>query len=472
MTRTRRHALIAAAALPLAALVLTGCGSVHGNAGGSSTGSSDSSLPLLHVGVRGANPEAAGMSGATDTSGYPLETTLPTGPATASLFRTSDGAATADAAAAIAGAFGVNSTPVRHAHGWAVTSPQGDVRLRDSGEFSAWRAGASCPYQLDVDSATTGASAVGCAWDPSIASCPRALSPTQGLAFARPLIDILSLDPTTARVGSDAQCVVDISVRTPDVAGLKVIGGGTSISVDATGLRTATGQLGAPVKGPAYPIISAAQALDLLRAMPRPAIACMQGASCPGVGPQHVTGVELGLVPADDAGSPVLLPAWLFTVKESPEPIAIMAVVDAYLADPTDTTGNAPAISASGAPGSVGASAVPDGPGASPVPVPTDSAPSAGTAPGYVPIERASVSADGRTLTLYGWGGNCTTYSGTAKEDAGHVYAVIEATPMKTVQVCDAMAKEIGVEVRLQSPLGSRVLIDATSNSERVIKVA
>ncbi len=83
-----------------------------------------------------------------------------------------------------------------------------------------------------------------------------------------------------------------------------------------------------------------------------------------------------------------------------------------------------------------------------------------------------SVSADGRTLTLRGWGGTCATYAGTAREDSRHVYAQITSTPQGAGEACNAMAVQIEVDVELDSPLGNRTVVDETSNTERVVPVS
>jgi hypothetical protein len=88
--------------------------------------------------------------------------------------------------------------------------------------------------------------------------------------------------------------------------------------------------------------------------------------------------------------------------------------------------------------------------------------------PGSVAVTAASLSADGRTLTLTGWGGVCAEYRGDAKETGTEVYVVISSTPtIDKDMACIELAKEISVDVTLQAPLGTRVVVDGNT-SERV----
>jgi hypothetical protein len=189
-----------------------------------------------------------------------------------------------------------------------------------------------------------------------------------------------------------------------------------------------------------------------------------------------VTGASLGLVPGDDGGVAVLLPAWLFTVKEQSTPIAVMAVQDQYLAQPSagpDGSPSAVAGSSGGSSGSGGGTVV-----SSPEPVPpaTDqpapASPPSGPAARTVTIDRATLSADGRTLTLWGEGGMCEVYSADAKEDGDHVYAVLSSTPTNQGVACPAMAKQVSASLTLQDPLGTRTVLDVGIASMPKVPVA
>ena len=145
------------------------------------------------------------------------------------------------------------------------------------------------------------------------------------------------------------------------VDGLPTWGLRTLVDVDRLGVLGALGVPSRPAAGDAYPIITAAAALDLLRAMPRaePAIACAVGSSCPGTAPQVVTGARLGLTMAYDDGSPVLVPAWLFSLEGTDDPVAVVAVERRYLADPAPPDGSGSSGAGSGSSTGSSGSAVP-----------------------------------------------------------------------------------------------------------------
>lgn len=468
--RTGWRRAAAVLALPL---VLAACGTQHA---GSGAGSPDG-LPLLHVGSRGAGGADAAMAGGATggaTDGYPLVGPLPDGPAAAHVYRY--GPRTADEAdvAALATALHLAADPVRHAHGWQVDGPTATLRVRDDGTWSFWRDDATCPFRVDVDAADLTQVAVGCA--APLPSTTEAVSGSTALAVAAPVLAASDATGTPVVQRSDVAYVRAGRV----VDGRTVVGADTSVSVDAAGVRDANGTVGTPSTGPEYPILSAAKALDLLRAMPKPAIACMVGATCPGVGPVHVTGATLGLVPGDDAGTPVLLPAWLFSTQEDPSPLAVMAVADAYLADPEPAPGASG--SASAVPGSTGGgSPGSDGRGAATsFPEPPATASDLPGTPVVAPpvlttgvrISRATVSGDGLTLTLHGTGGVCATYRADAKADSTHVYAVLTATLTSTPgQACPDLAREVEASVHLDAPLGSRTVLDASDPAMPAVRV-
>lgn len=467
---TRRGLRTGLVALPLTIpLVLAGCGTQHAGSG-SAGGSTD--LPVLHVGVQ---PQAMDSMDASDVAGadttYPLVGTLPTGPTSAVVYRFASSPTGSDLADRLGAALHLSGTPTRHAHGWEVTGDQGWLRLRDDGTWAYWSSRADCPDQVDIDSADGSVTAISC---PAPLPTPKdVMTDAEALAAAKPVLAAAGADGTPTVTRYD---LVEVSAeRTVD--GLDVVGGDTSVTVGSSGILSASGTAGTPDAGPAYPIVTAAQALALLRVQPQPAIACIQGAFCPGVGVRHVTGARLGLVPGDDAGTPVLLPAWLFTVKEQAAPIAMMAVQARYLADPDSGSGGGTA-SASSVPGSSGGGSAAS-PG-SPVPVPpaTDMpapAPSATSAPrsSAVTIDRATLSADGRTLTLWGEGGVCSDYTADSKEDATHVYAVLRATPSKpSGMACPDLAKAVSASVTLDAPLGSRTVVDSGDPAMPSVPVA
>ncbi|MDA8434724.1 MAG: hypothetical protein M0Z98_01910 [Actinomycetales bacterium] len=376
-----------AAAVALAAVVLAACGSeVAGSASGD--------LPVLRIGTgsyAGAAAVARGVAGSGQDP-YPLEGTLPSGPASATILRYADSPVPAADVAALATALGVLGTPVRHAHGWEVTSRAGTVRVRDGGTAWSFARGTSqCPaYAVDIDNPNGAASAVGCAvLEPSTASrgvtTPPTVTDAAALAAARPVLAAAGLAAAPARVlpGTGPRTVV----VDPVVDGAPTSGVRTAVEVGSTGVLGAIGVLAVPAPGPAYPVITAAAALDLLRARPQPeiAIACARDAVCPGLGPHVVTGATLGRTMAYDGDSVVLVPAWLFTIRGSDDPVAVVAVERRYLADAAPDGG----ATASAVPGSSGVSSGSSGgPSGAPVPAPPAgpaAAPSASDLPASAP---------------------------------------------------------------------------------------
>jgi hypothetical protein len=230
------------------------------------------------------------------------------------------------------------------------------------------------------------------------------------------------------------------------------------------------GVLATPKAGDTYPIVTAAAALDLLRAMPRPeiAIACVQGRACPGIGPQPVSGAVLGLSMAYDAGAPVLVPAWLFTVTGSDEPVAVVAVEQKYLADPTqgpNPVGSGPDATSAPDPGTSDGGGSGSSPGSSgggdpATPVPVTDSPVSGLS-----VQSVTLGKDGSTLVLGSVGGVCDDYAGKAEETSTTITVSIGATPKTPGGVCPAMAKEFTVAVALSSPWDDRTIVDSASGA-------
>ena len=514
MTRTHSAREVLPAALVLG-LLLAGCGTKV--AGSGSGGSAD--LPVLHVGQRLTGAVAGAVSPAQDP--YPLVGTLPGGPSTAPVYRYADARTTEADALALAAALHVSGTPTRHAHGWEITASSGSVRVSDGD--AAWsysRGRDTCPaYAVDIDNAPGITSAVGCAVAapppaaPAATPCPSgsgldarpcsgtgvcpspgsgstampicvnagsgpmtgaspraALGDAQALATAGPVFAALGLDVSSARVQPGGDLVRTVLLN-PQVDGTVTTGASTSVLVDAHGVAGAGGVRGTPVKGPAYPIVSAQQALDWLRSQPQPeiAIACAIGQTCPGIGPHEVTGATLGLMSAFDDTTHVLIPAWLFTIKGYDAATPVVAVATAYLADPTGSSGKGGG-SASAEPGSSGGAGGEPGstftpiPPAAPVTPPDAGAP--GTTPHPLPIQSVSLGKDGATLVLHAVGGVCEDYAATADESGPDIKLTLTGVWNKGAgMMCPAIAKEFTVVVGLATPWNHRTVIDVTTGS-------
>jgi hypothetical protein len=243
----------------------------------------------------------------------------------------------------------------------------------------------------------------------------------------------------------------------PVVAGAPTTGWSTTVSVSTLGLIVSgSGWLGGSSAGPAYPLISAPAAFALLPQQPVPlvAIACPAHGACPGSTPRVVTGARLGLSLEHEAdGTALLVPAWLFTVRGSDQPVAQVAVAPQYLAAPP--------------PGPVATNRVgtmPGGPPASSVPgpaAPSDPRPSSYT-----------TSSDGRTLTVEFGVGVCppAMYAASAKEFDLTVVVTVTATgrerqPASTA--CIDLARIEHASVHLTSPLAGRTVRDEDGSEVR-----
>ncbi len=486
---TRHSAALVAVGGLVAALALAGCGTQV--AGGAGAGGTD--LPLLHIGAGSARAADAAAPGAS-TDPYPLTGTLPSSPGSAAVYRFLDTAVSESDVRTLAADLGVDGTPKRHAHGWEVTSSLGTVRVHDGGTAWSFARGTSdCPsYWVDLDNAGSATTSVGCAIAPvpagtasapaagsasspvvlcpkvsgtTTSTCPSAtgtITDQEAMAAARPVLVAVGLPETRAAVLGAYGDTRTVSVD-PLVDGRTTVGATTTIEVGTVGVLGATGVLATPVTGPSYPIITAAQALDRLRSMPRPeiAMACAEGAVCPGIGPQPITGASLGLQLSYDGGTPILVPAWLFILSTPNPPIAVIAVQDAYLADPTPSGGDNPA------------SAAPGGPGAAPTPAPGTGGGGSSGEPGTpVPppdpaiqrVTSVALGKDGSTLLLTFWGGICDVYAGHAEETSTTITVSVSTLPQSgPPKGCAAIAKEVTVAVALAAPWDKRTILDAAS---------
>ena len=476
--RCPRGNLIRTGTSVVAVLALAACGTQV-------AGGSGAEPPLLRIGAAGAIVAAADSVGSNDSSSrsaqgdaISLEGPLPVGPASASVRRFGAGQTPEDRVRDLATALGLTPDPVRRAHGWEVTSASGVLHVRDAdGEWSFSRGGLECPaYLVDVESPSGGGSAVSCAvavGDQPVHPTPALPVPTDEVAEALAKRVLAAADTSgDERVLPHSGELTRTVVVDPVVAGLPTVGLRTSVDVDRLGVVAAYGRIGTSTEGATYPLVSARTAYDRLAATPRPlpALACLESkdvaTSCPAPVPVVVTGAVLGLELTVEDGGSVLVPAWLFSVRDIDEPLVAVAVEPRYLADPAPVTtpgsapGDAPG-SGSGsvpAPGSSGGSEpVPPATGA-PVEPPTEAPPL------QVAITSASVSADGRSLTLTGFGGVCATYSGSLDQGESSVKAqIVGVSTIGPDEGCIDLAKEVAVPVTLSAPLGSRTLLDTTT---------
>jgi len=152
------------------------------------------------------------------------------------------------------------------------------------------------------------------------------LTESQALAATAAVRDAIGLGDAPTRV-EGLSVVVE-----PLAGGLPTDGMSTRLQLsNQARLVSATGSLSIGQEGDLYPLRTARKAFD---GIPVVALgAPCDAAGCP-EGPA-VTGARLGLSRvALDQGAVALVPAWLFTVQNSPVPLVALAVADRFLGGP------------------------------------------------------------------------------------------------------------------------------------------
>jgi hypothetical protein len=460
----RRVAPLAAGA---AVLVLVAGSAYLLRDGGTAPGSAD--LPLLRIGAGTAAADVASGALASTKGRVVVSATLPAGPGNARVYRF--GAATPDPGR-LADALGLEPGQVRT--GEAVTPDQGTVLRIDAGRGGPWQFARADSYvcldPLPGDGADGTVSST-CAAPPptekpAVADAP---SDAEALDAARPVVSAVGLDADDAVVepaNTFGPAVDSRTVRVDPVVGDRpTTGFATSVTVDAAGVVTASGWLKEAQPSDSYPVIGAHEAVDRLAAMPVPLMACAESASpvLPGPacgGPLEVTGATFGRsVQWEGAGERALLvPSWLFEIKGAPEPLAVVAVDPAYLADPLPADpGDGASGSGSGVPGSPGTAE----PGSPVDPVAPVVEPSAKTSR----FETVAPADGGAALrvTFYGGVDTCYAYDVVAKESADQV--TLQLVEERTGEVCIDMAQHYEQTVKLAKPLGTRRVVDADTES-------
>lgn len=237
----------------------------------------------------------------------------------------------------------------------------------------------------------------------------------------------------------------------PAVGGLRSVGRTTRVEVDQNGRLTgANGWLGEPVKADTYPLITAREAFDALPVMPRMMMSCPvspQG-GCQEPPPAEIIGAHLGLTVAQLAeGGQVLLPAWLFDVKGSDEPVPAVAVEPRYLSSGSDPGNPDPGNPPPGKPTQV-------------FPAPSRS---------QLSFDHAYRSTTAAAVVVqYGDSGSCPhqNVQQIVKEDATTVRVFLDADSGPEGVACTDDYHPVKLEVPLQGPLGDRKVVDGSTGRE------
>ncbi|MFJ8232148.1 hypothetical protein ACIQ9E_19620 [Streptomyces sp. NPDC094448] len=492
----RRFPLVASV---VAAVLVAGGGGVwlassaggdggRGPAGGSGAGGELPKLPVSPV----LSPAERIAPGEPHPAGGVLERRpgagFPDAPDSAPVHRAHDGPKAADVAAA-AGALGL-AGPVRSGAGGWRAGPDADgtgavlqVSARPPG---AWSYGAHAGTAETDNCAEKAEFCSGPYVPPGPARAP-------GQPAAQPVTESVARQaaaPVLKALGL-ADAVVDarrtagptrIVTADPLLGGVRTRNYATVLHIGPDGwIMQANGFLSVPVKGKAYPLITADRALKDANAAALggyggglsgpPACATavpLDGAADRGArtepdpancGPARpagarlpVTGAVLGLTAVHGTERVTFVPAWLFSVapdggKGAGYTVAQPAVEPRYLDRGGETT--------------------PGGKVSPTAPAPSPDAPKPPTAPTTAPGGSAvdSYRVDGRTLILTFYGGVCETYRATAEESSGTVRVTVKGTWRDPGKACIAIAKEQTAKAVLTGPLGDRKVVDASTGT-------
>ncbi|ELP70860.1 hypothetical protein ACKI1I_10580 [Streptomyces turgidiscabies] len=416
-------------------------------------------------GTNGIAPGEPDPNGVT----YRADGALPAGPSSAPVYtmaKNAEGEITAAEVTRLAKALGVEGKPVTEAEDWLVgtakdgTGPFLRVNKHAPGTWSFRRYLLGGP---DNCRSTTV-----CAQKPSAeGTTVDPVSEAAAKKAAAPVLKAVGQDDAKLDVSQvlGTQRVVNAD---PVVGGLPTYGWTTGLQISAQGeVVSGSGQLSTPVKSDTYPVLGAKATLALLNepgavatpehrmgiggcASPVPLKDRLE-APC-GTTTETTTRQKesltvdkavFGLASHTVAGRPALVPSWLFEVRAQG---AVKGHTVTYPAvDPRFLAG---AGSGSGTSAEPSPTATPTAPG---------DEPTSGTTTRNMKIEGYTVSGDGKELTVGFWGGVCSTYAASAKEDGEVTVTVTSATKKGTI--CIMLAKATYEKVQLDEPLGDRKVV-------------
>ncbi|MER7484772.1 hypothetical protein ABTY20_02245 [Streptomyces sp. NPDC126497] len=450
-SRRRSPALVASVA---AAVLVVGGGGAYlaaGASGGPGDGTAagangDASPPPLVL--DGPSGDAHGIApGEPNPYGavYRADGPLPEGPGTAPVYH-ARGQVAEERVVALARSLGLAGTPVAEGGAWRIGGQDGSgPTLRvDRQAPGAWTFSRSTPGTDNCKGATC--------------SVPPTGGPVVSEATARK-----AAAPVLKAVGQD-DAKLDASRITggkrvvnadPGVGGLPTYGWATAVTVGAGGeVVGGNGRLAEPVKGDAYPVVGAGDALRLMNeasgsgrraepdacATPVPLEDGSRGPCAPTAAPKGDTvtvgDAVFGLASHSVDGRPALVPSWLFEVRPRGAGDAFTVTypaVDPEFLAPRARSGEA--------------SPEPTGPGDGPA-----------AAPSTRDVDVEGYTAEGDELTVIFTGGVCADYGATARESDGRVTVRVTETPWPDT-VCILIAKQYRQTVRLDAPLGGREVV-------------
>jgi hypothetical protein len=473
-TAGRRKSSVLAGAVAAAVLVVGGgaflAASALGGGGGGDSGAAagGSATPgvLTLDGYQGGS--TGGTSGVAPGEPDPYGTayrasgTLPGGPRSAAV-HWARGEVTRNEVARLARALGLDGTPVAEGREWRVGADRGEggPGLRVSRQApGAWTFDR---YARGFDDCT--GDTARCRHDETVLPAVDPVSEAVAKRVAAPVLKVLGQDDSKLDAGQviGIQRVVNAD---PVVGGLPTHDWATRLRIIPSGeVAGGSGRLGATERGDSYPVLSAGRTLALLNATAgtghrmgiggcadpvplkdRLEAPCgttgtaSKAPTAPSAGDRRTAVVEdavFGLAPYSSGGRQVLVPSWLFEVRQpgakDTSTVTYPAVDPRYLASAT--------------------------PSAEPSPRPTGSSGSTGGATSDgIPVE--GYRADGKALTVFFTAGVCADYRATATETSGRVtVTVTETETMEPGAPCIAIAKFYRQTVQLDRPLGDRKVV-------------
>ncbi|MEU7579272.1 hypothetical protein AB0B50_16910 [Streptomyces sp. NPDC041068] len=482
----RRRSRLAVASVAATVLLIGGGGAYFattasgggdGGSDGAPAGDGGAPPPLALDGHTGGDRQGGGSDGGhgiapgePDPNGTMYKATgkLPDGPDSASVYH-ARGEVTAAEVTRLAKALGVSGTPTSRDGAWKVgqdkdgSGPSLEVNKQAPGTWTYARHGMG-----GTDNCPKGKPCSGTATAPN-GDADDAVGEQAAKDAAAPVLKALGQDDAKLDAGQLMGAVRVVNAD-PKIGGLPTYGWSTGIQVGSDGeVVGGSGQLKAPEKGATYPVIGAQETLDRLNstagdgrvgiggcATPVPHVddstkteggsgakqkPCGPSSAPPKPQPVAVSGATFGLATHFVDGRQTLVPSWLFDVKPQGArdtfTVTHPAVAPKYLTSPSD-------------PGT-------------PTPEPTEK-PDGGTERGTAPIE--SYSSDGKQLTVHFWGGACSEYSASAKEDGDRVTVTVSSTEEKG-KVCIKIAKKLSETVALDKPLGDRTVVDTAGETVR-----
>ncbi|MFI5566335.1 hypothetical protein ACIA6T_02915 [Streptomyces sp. NPDC051740] len=457
--RRRPSLLIASVA---AAVLLVGGGGAY-LASGASGGSGDSGGGTTPGANGDATPPPLALDGHSEGAAngiapgepnpygvvYRADGSLPEGPGSAPVYRVR-GQVTEDRVVALAKALGLEGKPVAEGGSWRIGGKDGSgPTLRVDREApGSWTFSRNTPGSDNCKGATCSAPSTG----------GPVVSESVAKKAAAPVLKAVGQDDAKLDAGRTmgGRRVVNAD---PEVGGLPTHGWTTGVVVGAEGeVVGGNGRLAEPVKGDAYPVVSAADALKLLNAAPDAGPSAGTGGCAGSVPPEDgrpepcapatkpkgdtvtVGDAVFGLASHSVDGRPALVPSWLFEVRpqgaEDTFTVTYPAVDPEFLA-PRTGSGS----------GSGEASPRPTKPGDEPT-----------AAPSTRDVDVQGYTAEGDELTVTFTGGVCADYEATTSEKGDRVTVRVTETPWPD-KVCILIAKQYQQTVRLDAPLGDRGVV-------------